>query len=181
MQARPRQGYVMKSNYHNGVTLIELIVTLSISTTLLTIGAPSFIDLSDQIRADSNIRKIQQTLQLARNAAISYGYRVTACPLVDNRCTENWQKGITVFIDTGTVNILDANDRIINMTGEFDERDFLDYNRSSVKFQPDGLASGSNGTFKYCPRTYNSQYSRAVIINQAGRVRFSTAKNIDCG
>ncbi|ABX48343.1 type IV pilus biogenesis protein, putative [Shewanella baltica OS625] len=168
------------NTHQKGFSLIELMTTLSISTILFTVGTPSFTDLSDQIRADSNIRTIQQTLMLARNTAINYGYRVTVCPLVDGKCTQNWQKGLTVFIDSDTVETLDVNDKVIRIIDEFDTKDFLKYNKSSIKFQPDGLASGSNGTFKYCPRTVDSKNSRAIVVNQAGRIRFSTAKNISC-
>ncbi|MCU8002453.1 MULTISPECIES: GspH/FimT family pseudopilin [unclassified Shewanella] len=168
------------NSHRKGFSLIELITTISISTILLTVGAPSLTDLSDQIRADTNIKTIQQTLQFARNTAVSYGYRVTVCPLVNGKCTQDWQKGLTIFIDTGVVESFDANDKIIRVIDEFDSKDFLTYNKSSIKFQPDGLASGSNGTFKYCPRTIDSKNSRAIVVNQAGRVRLSTAKNINC-
>lgn len=163
-----------------GFSLIELITTLSVSTLLITIGAPTYTDITDHIRADSNIKTIQQTFVFARNTAINYGYRVTVCPLVDGQCTEDWQQGISVFTDSGTVETLDLNDKVIKTVDGFDGRDFIKYNRSSVKFQPDGLASGSNGTFKYCPRTIDNKNSKAVIVNQAGRVRLSTARNIDC-
>lgn len=163
-----------------GFSLIELVTTLSISTLLLSIGVPTFTDITDSIRADSNIKTIQQTLVFARNTAINYGYRVTVCPLIDGQCHEDWQKGISVFTDSGTAETLDLNDKVIMTLDEFDSQDFIKYNRSSVKFQPDGLASGANGTFKYCPRTVDSKNSKAVVVNQAGRVRISTAKNIDC-
>ncbi|ABN60591.1 GspH/FimT family pseudopilin [Shewanella baltica] len=150
------------NTHQKGFSLIELITTLSISTILFTVGTPSFTDLSDQIRADSNIRTIQQTLMLARNTAINYGYRVTVCPLVDGKCTQNWQKGLTVFIDSDTVETLDVNDKVIRIIDEFDTKDFLKYNKSSIKFQPDGLASGSNG--------YSASISLAdpATINLAG-------------
>ncbi|MGH1380963.1 MAG: pilus assembly FimT family protein, partial [Shewanella xiamenensis] len=39
--------------HQNGFSLIELFTTLSISTLLLTIGAPSYTDITDHFRADS--------------------------------------------------------------------------------------------------------------------------------
>jgi type IV fimbrial biogenesis protein FimT len=166
--------------YIRAFTLIELLTTLCIATLLMLIATPTLNSVYQQVRADSGIRRIQQTLQLARNSAISYGLNVTACPLVDNACNADWQKGFFVFIDNGERNKLDGTDRIIYTTDAFDAQDIVQYNRASVRFQSDGLASGSNGTLKYCPGDNRSPYSRALVINQAGRVRFSTLKDISC-
>lgn len=166
--------------HQNGFTLIELMITIAIASILLTIGLPQLTELHQAYRADSAIKVIQQTLQYARNTAISYGLRVTVCPLKDNQCTNDWHLGLVVFTDSGVSNQIDGNDKLLLQTGSFDSNDLMFYNRSAARFQPDGLASGSNGTFKYCPGSADSPYSKAVIINQAGRVRFSTEKNIDC-
>ncbi|MCE9678017.1 GspH/FimT family pseudopilin [Shewanella sp. AS1] len=163
-----------------GFTLIELMVTLTVAIILIGIAAPSLSSLYEAQRADAEIRKIQQTLQQARNAAISFGVRVTVCPIADNQCSDNWQSGLVVFSDSGTINAIDGSDKIIFQTGPFSSQDIVSYNRSSVRFFPDGLASGSNGTLKYCPGSATSPNSRAVVVNQAGRIRFSTDKNISC-
>lgn len=165
---------------NKGFTLVELMTTLVVSTTLISIAVPNFNSLYDHYRADSAIRNIQQTLQLARNSAISYGVRVTICPVIENQCNEDWKLGLTVFTDSGERNTIDGTDLIISQSSPFEEKDTVVYNRAAIRFQPDGLASGTNGTLKYCPTTPESQYSKAVIINQAGRVRFSKEKNISC-
>jgi type IV fimbrial biogenesis protein FimT len=164
----------------HGFTLIELMVTLSVATILMGITVPNLSSFYEAQRADSNIRIIQQTLQYGRNAAISYGVRVTVCPVKDNRCDSNWQNGLTVFTDAGNKNQLDGNDTILIQTTSFDPKDIVSYNRSAVRFQPDGLASGTNGTLRYCPNSKTSPYSKAVIVSQAGRVRFSKDTNINC-
>ncbi len=163
-----------------GFTLIELMMTLVVSTTLISIAVPNLSSLYEYYRADSSIRIIQQTLQLARNSAISYGIRVTVCPLIENQCTDNWNLGLAVFIDSGSPNVIDNNDEVLIKTNAFYHDDFIVYNRTAIRFQADGLASGTNGTLKYCPSSVKSEYSKAVIINQSGRVRFSKAKVIEC-
>ncbi|SQH75673.1 Prepilin-type N-terminal cleavage/methylation domain-containing protein [Shewanella benthica] len=168
----------MKIN--NGFTLVELMTILVISTSLISIAVPNFNSLYDHFRADSSIRVIQQTLQMARNTAISYGVRVTVCPITENECSEDWTIGITVFIDSGASNVIDGQDEILFKTARFYHNDFVTYNRSAIRFQADGLASGTNGTLKYCPSSTMSQYSKAVIINQSGRIRFSKADIIEC-
>ena len=164
-----------------GFTLIELMVTLAIMVLLMTIGIPSLINLYEHIRADSAARVLQQTLQRGRNTAISYGIQVTICGLSDEgKCGANWQLGLSVFTDSGTVNQVDGSDKVLYQTGEFNAKDIVQYNRAAVRFKPDGLASGTNGTLKYCPGSETSSNSRAIVVNQAGRVRFSTEKAITC-
>ncbi|MCL1144864.1 GspH/FimT family pseudopilin [Shewanella marinintestina] len=162
-----------------GFTVIELMVTMAVATILISSSIPSLKAFYSHARSNSNIRKIQQSVQLARNHAVAYGLRVTVCPLEAKKCTDNWQKNITVFTDSGDSNILDGNDQVIYSIGPFSDRDTISYNRAAIRFQPEGLASGTNGTLRYCPDLLDSEYSRAVIVNQSGRVRFSN-KSVDC-
>ncbi|MBB1363749.1 GspH/FimT family pseudopilin [Shewanella sp. SR44-4] len=159
-----------------GFSLIEVIVTTLIVMLMSLIAVPSFTALNEQIRANCNIRTIQQSMQFARNMAISYGIKVTVCNLEANKCTNKWHKGYTVFLDTSKLNELSASDVILLNIPPFNQNDTVYYNRKYVRFQTDGLASGTNGTFRYCPGLINSPYSKAIIINQSGRVRFSRKK-----
>ncbi|MDT3337394.1 GspH/FimT family pseudopilin [Shewanella sp. SP1S1-7] len=168
------------NTHQKGFSLIELIISLAVLTILLTGGVPSLTDVYTQYRADSSIRIIQQTLQFARNQAITLNRTVTACAVIDQKCEQNWQAGLTVFIDTNNNNQLDDSDKKLYITNAFDSKDIVKYNRTAIRFQPDGLASGTNGTLKYCPSSATSPYSRAVIVNQAGRVRLSKNSNINC-
>ncbi|PKH31839.1 GspH/FimT family pseudopilin [Shewanella sp. ALD9] len=167
-------------NNAKGFNLIELMTTLSIFSLLTLIALPSMLAINQNVRANSNIRLIQNTLSFARNTAINYGTRVTVCPISSGKCNTDWSIGLTVFIDSGQKNVIDGNDILLRETNEFNENDIIQYNRKSIRFQPDGLASGTNGTLVYCPDDINNQYSKAVIINQAGRIRFSKKKNIVC-
>lgn len=163
-----------------GSTLIELMVTLVVATILIVIGVPSLHQLYEAQRAQSAIRVIQQTLQYARNAAINFGVRVTVCPITSDSCSKDWRLGLTVFTDSGDKNRIDDTDKILLQTSPFNPKDIVSYNRSAVRFHSDGLASGSNGTLRYCPSSATSPYSKAVIVNQAGRVRFSQSNKIEC-
>ncbi|MGI2210309.1 GspH/FimT family pseudopilin [Shewanella baltica] len=168
------------NTHQKGFSLIELLISLAVLTILLTGGVPSLTDVYTQYRADSSIRIIQQTLQFARNQAITLNRKVTVCAVIDQKCEQNWQAGLTVFIDTNSNNQVDDSDKILYMKNAFDSKDTVKYNRTSIRFRPDGLASGTNGTLKYCPSNPASPHSRAIVINQAGRVRFSTDDNISC-
>lgn len=163
-----------------GFTLIELIVTISVSVVLLAIAQPSLASLYAYTRTDVNIRKIQQSIQLARNHAITYGVRVTVCPIQSQRCADNWHENISVFTDTNQSKLIDGNDKLIFTLGPFNSNDAINFNRSAIKFQPDGLAAGSNGTFKYCSNSAFGSHAKAIVINRSGRARISTSSNISC-
>ncbi|WP_299568235.1 GspH/FimT family protein [uncultured Shewanella sp.] len=164
----------------HGFNLIELVTVLLIASIIILIATPQLTSLNQSIRAASSIRTIQSSIQLARNLAINYGVNVTVCPVLENQCASNWQSGFTIFTDTGQKNVIDGADLILHEVSPFHYDDIVQYNRSSIRFKSTGLASGTNGTLTYCPVTFDSQYSKAVIINQAGRIRFSKKKNISC-
>ncbi|MDO6679816.1 GspH/FimT family pseudopilin [Shewanella sp. 4_MG-2023] len=166
--------------YRRGFNLVELMTTVTVASILLAIGVPALNSVQLQIRAKSNISTIQHSLKFARNMAINYGARVTVCPLVDEKCSTDWRSGYTIFLDTGISNQLDTEDTILKQISPFHANDIVQYNRKAVRFLPDGLASGTNGTLTYCPEIHTSPYSKAVIVNQAGRVRYSTKKLISC-
>ncbi|MEZ9235365.1 MULTISPECIES: GspH/FimT family pseudopilin [Shewanella] len=168
------------SRYSNGFNLIELITTMSIFSLLSIIALPSFKNLQQQLRVDSNLRTIQQSMQFARNMAINYGTRVTVCPLSEGKCSRDWQNGYVIFTDSGKTNEFNSSDVILLEVNQFNQEDIVQYNRLAVRYQPDGLASGTNGTLTYCPESHNSPNSKALVINQAGKVRFSTKKTIIC-
>ncbi|MCA0949342.1 GspH/FimT family pseudopilin [Shewanella chilikensis] len=164
-----------------GFSLLEVIVAMVLLAILASVGAPSLKSLYESYRAQTGIKQVQQLLQFARNQAISYGVRVSVCVLKDGRCeADAWQQGITVFSDRNGNLTLDDDDKLLFQSGVFDSKDILKYNRKAIRFLPDGLASGTNGTFKYCPGKANSPHSKALIINQAGRIRHSQDKNISC-
>ncbi|WP_394200160.1 GspH/FimT family pseudopilin [Shewanella waksmanii] len=163
-----------------GFNLVEMMTTLVIAITLTSVALPSLTELYLAFRTEMAIRSIQSTLQLARNSAINYGARVSACPIVDGSCHNDWRQGITIFIDLGEPNTLDGQDQVLLTTGSFHQDDFVRYNRAAIRFQRDGLASGTNGTLSYCPKDKASPLSKSLVINQAGRIRFSNKSNINC-
>ncbi|MBR9726699.1 GspH/FimT family pseudopilin [Shewanella intestini] len=168
------------NRYYFGFSLIELMATLFISTALTLTALPSLLAIKHQYRSLMAAHSILQFIQFSRNHALSYGRNVTVCPLSNNQCDNNWQAGMSAFFDSGTRNKLDGDDQLISILPAFNSQDIAYYNRKAIRFQIDGFASGTNGTFRYCPQSTSNRYSRAVIVNQAGRIRFSTNQNITC-
>ncbi|ABV86420.1 GspH/FimT family pseudopilin [Shewanella pealeana] len=162
-------------------TLVELMVTLAVATILITVAAPSFNSFYENSRSDSAIRNIQQSLQLARSQAVSYGSTVTVCPLRDGTCGTDWQNGFSVFIDNGVLGTLDStngiDDKVIRVIDGFNSKDFVSYDEKSVSFSSDGLITGSftSGVISYCPTNKTNVNSKAIELGRAGKSRFSSA------
>ncbi|WP_065187438.1 GspH/FimT family pseudopilin [Shewanella woodyi] len=162
-----------------GFTLVELMVTLAVSMILLSIGVPSLTDMYQKYRVESEIRKVQQYLMFARSQAVSYGARVTVCPITGSSCGSDWKSGFSIFIDNGAAATIDSTngvtDPIIKQVDAFNSKDFFTYAGSSVSFTPDGLipTNSTVGTFSYCPGSTTSKNSRGIEVSSSGKVRFS--------
>jgi Tfp pilus assembly protein FimT len=160
-------------------------VSTTILAILTAIVIPNFTSFIVKVRVDNEISQLHRLLMVARNSAISYGQNVTVCPLAeDQTCTDNWQGDLTVFIDANNDQIfsLNTNDKLIRLKMAIKDNDKLQYGirRNRIIFSPTGRTTGwgSNGTFKYCPETYN-EYSRAIVIAMSGRFYLSTDANND--
>ncbi|WP_299802202.1 GspH/FimT family pseudopilin [uncultured Shewanella sp.] len=162
-------------------TLVELMVTIAVAAILISVAAPSFNSFYENSRSDSAIRNIQQSLQLARSQAVSYGSTVTVCPLREGSCGTDWQNGFSVFIDNGTLGTLDStngiDDKVIRVIDGFNSKDFISYDENSISFSSDGLITGkfTSGILSYCPSSKTNDNSRAIEVGRAGKSRFSTA------
>lgn len=94
-----------------GVTLVELMVTVAVLAILAGIGVPAFQSLVAQNRATSAANDLLASLQFARSAAISKAQDITVCPGVSS-CTSGgqWQGGWIVLgtADDGSAELLRA-------------------------------------------------------------------------
>ncbi|PKG76412.1 general secretion pathway protein GspH [Shewanella sp. GutCb] len=164
----------------NAFTLVELMVTIAIATILISIAIPSFTVFYEDSRSEAAIRNIQQSLQLARNQAISYGARVTVCPLSGTTCGDDWENGFKVFIDNGTIAKLDStngvDDKVIIVVDPFHSSDFVSYDRNSISFSSEGSITGTytSGIFSYCPTSKSNENTKAIEVTRTGRMKLST-------
>ena len=167
-----------------GMTLIELIISIGITSLLTTIAIPSFNDFIIQLRVDNEISRLGRLLLTARNQAISSGNNVIICPLSDNgTCSVNWFEQLSVFIDNNGNKQFDISDgeQLITTKGPSFSGDILTYatNRNKITYQPTGHLFGlSNGTFRYCPKGHKDK-SRAIVVAGSGRFYASTDNNND--
>lgn len=154
-------------------TLIELIISISVTSILALISIPSLTEFIVQLRVDNEISQLHRMLLITRNSAINSGQKTIICPL-DNRgqCTSQWQNELSVFVDVNDSKTFDANENVIVIRAAINTTDKLIYGkgRNKITFKPTGQLSGlANGTFRYCPQDYKN-HSRGIIVARSGRV-----------
>lgn len=115
----------------NGVTLVELMVTLAVFAILATIGIPSYANLVANNRATATANELLSTLQFARSEAVKRNEDIIAEPVA----TSNWSDGWTVFRDANNDDELrsrHAQHPSVTITGP-----------SSLRFRPAGNVVGA--------------------------------------
>jgi type IV fimbrial biogenesis protein FimT len=167
-----------------GMTLIELMISVVITSILSTIALPSFNDFIVQLRVDNEISRLARLLHTARSHAISSGDNVIICPLENNStCSVNWYEQLSVFIDSNGNKKFDSTDGelLIATKSPAVSGDILKYaiNRNKITYQPTGHLFGlSNGTLRYCPKGHEEK-SRAIVVARSGRFYATTDSNND--
>ena len=163
-----------------GLTLVELIVTLAIVGILFTMGPPAVSSMMHRYQAASEIQAIQMAIQLTRSKAILSG-KTTFCPLVKNVCKREWNRELTVFLDVNGNKQLDDGDTVVTAVQAVDESSTLrTYPKRAFQFNSRGFAGFNNGSFSYC-RIQNEGKSigAAFIVSRVGRIRRGVDSNQD--
>jgi type IV fimbrial biogenesis protein FimT len=158
-----------------GITLIEMMMSLTLAAILLATAAPVFGTLIGKTQGDTSRGAITASLETARLFAISRSAHVVACPSADQQyCghTTEWQHGWIVFVDADHNGDRDVSETIIAATQSEPAGVAIlsSAGRTHVDFRPDGSSPGSNATFTVCDAA-GAAHASAIVINNAGRLR----------
>jgi len=131
---------------NEGVTLFELVVTMSIVGILLAIAIPSFKYITSSNRVAGEINGLLGDLQFARFEAIKEGQTVSACPSSNGTtcsATNVWNQGWIVFSDANGNGAVDAGDYVLRIQPKFSGTDTFtsSNNVSFVTFNRIGFAT----------------------------------------
>ncbi|MBV0933884.1 GspH/FimT family pseudopilin [Marinobacterium weihaiense] len=160
-----------------GLTLVELLLTVTILSILAALGPPSFTQLVASSRLGATEADIVSLLSQARSAALMRNRRVVMCASDDGaQCqgsrrqgSRNWT-GALLFVDLDQNRIV-SNDETVFYVANFSSAATILWNRGdSLVYQPDGTAlGGSNGTFVI--RAPNTDHEHQVVVSLLGRAR----------
>lgn len=165
-----------------GFSLLELMITLSITAILTSVGVPAYQSIMTQSRLTAQANELVTSLYYARSEAVKRGTRVTICPSSDGTtCDSGWQNGWRVFSDGDPAGSLDDADEVLRvfsalsgstLEGNGNLGNGLSY-QSNGRSEKIGGGLG-NGTFTLC----NHNHGRTITLNNAGRP--SVKKGLTC-
>lgn len=156
-----------------GVTLIELVVTLSIVGILASLAAPGFANLLADSARTAAVNDLVHAIFLARSEAIRRSRIVSLCPSADGRtCARqyDWTQGWIVFVNESAEEpaVRGEDEPVLNVYQGW-RRGRITSNRLSYSFRPytQGVV---NGTIVFCD-SRGSEHARAIIVSHTGRPR----------
>jgi type IV fimbrial biogenesis protein FimT len=166
-----------------GVTLVELMITLSLVSILLAIGVPSYKYVTNANRVAGEVNGLLGDMQFARGEAIKEGQTVVICSSKDGATCANspsWITGWIVFSDVNSNGSADVGETIWRVQNQLNITDTFnaDNNTSAVTFNREGFAPGANAvTITLKDSTGDSNWTRCLKVNIVGMLmttRYST-------
>jgi len=172
----------MTRSSNQGVTLIELLVTLSLIAIVLSLAAPSFRELMLNNQRASHINAMMASLNLARAEAAKRGAEAVVCitdgaspPDCDTGATQ-WEDGWLVVVDRdkdGTVTRADGD--LILEAHEALQRGVTFRGNANVSWRVPYSSRGTstNGTLTLCDSRGQGS-ARGIVVYYTGRPRLTT-------
>ncbi len=189
----------MKNNRnHNGFTLIEAMITITIAAILLSLAIPSFSKMIERNRISSATNEFIAAMMLTRSEAVTRTIPISICTSDNgtscNNALDNYAKGWIIFSDcnrdgliTTTITTCDfdgdgSNDKdiVIKIHNGLQQLSIIgesatakDHFTYRVSGRPNTLASFRIGSSP-------SSLKKKVTIALTGRVKLCTIGHTDC-
>jgi len=174
-----------------GLTLVELMVTLAVAIILISVGMPLFSGMAANNRAASQANTFLTAFKLARSEAVKRAVPVSVCAVANPNATPvtcgsnaQWGNGMLVFTDEGTPGTLDGADQRLKVftitsagatattTGAFvrfgQQGDVLDVTAN-------GTCAGSGTCIDLSHAGTTGTANRCLHLMQSGQVRLERA------
>ena len=157
-----------------GFTLVEMSVTLAVLALMVAIGLPSMREFRARQQASATANLLVSHFASARMTAISHNVPVVVCPSDGAgacRHGTDWGGHWLSFRDLdGNRQPDDGNDVYRNETVPDDPsiRIMSTQGRRHVRYQPTGMAYGTNLTIRIC---HDGRVASSIIMNNTGRAR----------
>lgn len=161
----------------NGLTLVELMITLIVIAIALAVAVPGFTDFIRGNRVTAQANEFLVSLTFARSEAIKRGRPVAVCASSDqSSCSgsNDWDAGWIVFADDdGTEGELDGTDELLRVHEALPGTTLVaDGGGDYVRFLGDGLAD-ANDDFTLTPAGCESNQRRSIDMSATGRANVS--------
>lgn len=167
----------MKSKFSLGLTLTELMVTLSVAGILLVVGVPNFTTMIQNNRMSAKLNEVVAEINFARSEAVKRGSPVIICKrnTAGNDCdaNANWANGWIVFSDADGNGKVDATTEILRVHGALTGITSIQYSNTKypwITFNASGAAPFNNTYIIFCDSRGSSQ-AKGLTLADTGRLR----------
>ncbi len=161
----------------NGLTLVELMVTMAVALVLLLVGVPQFQSMLAGNRAAVDANKLVVAMQLARSEAVKRNLPVSVCGKNSgaNNCTlGDWTEGIVVFVDTagGVIGNVDVATDIVRILDAPDGNPIIADDGDFLRFDIDGSLERPAAPFRFTVHQEGcvGRNQRTITVSATGQV-----------
>lgn len=167
-----------------GLTLFELLISVSILSITLAFGIPGFNEMINKSRTKTAMLTLLDAIEAARATAVSHNSRATL--LANN---QQWEEGWVLFIDKNNDGQL-SNDETptitrgklkgIKITASTPMDTYVSFIGTGEGRKSGHINRGAflTGTIKICPEKTGEGYS--LILSRGGRTRIDKLSTADC-
>jgi len=168
----------MTIHHQEGLTLPELLISLTVISTLSVNGVSQYKQTIQENRMASEINQFVSALHLARSEAVKQGRRIVLCPSQDgSNCgrSPDWISGWMLFASENQGHGPD--ERILQAGNPLSAgiRLHSSNHRKRIVYQPDGSSGGSNASFTFCD-TRKLAKPRVICLSNTGRPRLTLTR-----
>lgn len=160
----------MDTRSQHGFTLYELLITLVVAATILTLGIPNLVAFTQNSRMTSAANDLHAAFQMARSEAARAKTNITICSSADPmgvaQCDGTWDQGYIVFIDDdGDINRAGATETVLRAHPPADSGVILRVANAAnfFSYAPTGLGRGDIGA--------NTSVTQVVVCDDRGNVK----------
>jgi type IV fimbrial biogenesis protein FimT len=156
----------------NGLTLIEILTTLSIIILTTAVGIPSFNGWLQQKAEVAVFRHLFHLVAYTRTEAIKANTYYTLCPTTNQiNCSGDWNDTVMIFSDHNKNETVDDSDALFKLIQFPNTTPCIYWNlekRQYVQFKPTGFINGTAGHFRFCDNV-DSSYDKKLVVSFNGR------------
>ncbi len=167
-------------NTASGMTLVELLVTVTLVAILLAIGLPSYQGITTTNRMAAEMNALVGDLQYTRSEAVKQGQTVTMCASSNGTScsgSTDWANGWMIFSDANNNQAVNTGEARLRLQAALGSTDTLQSNSattlSAITFNRNGFSSNA-GSVTLNDASGTTDQRKCVMLSTVGTVQLQS-------